>query len=175
MAVNDDKRAQEQGQELLRCMNAQFPDFASIDWLVTNGASMGVTDREGLTPLLRAMTWGNKSVIQNMVRRGADVNYAGGKAGVTAMQIAAASGDLELVAFMVQAGGDILQRNKAGISALDAAHRNPNPGVLEFVEEAARPLLAARDAAERHAKAISDGVPVEKPFSPLKPLRFRPR
>jgi ankyrin repeat protein len=155
-------------------MNSQFPEISDIHWLIDNGASMAATDRDGLTPLLRAMSWGNRDVIRNMMNHGADVNYAGGRTGITAMQIAASSGDTELVQSMLDAGGDVLTKNKMGISALDAARRNPKGGVLALIEAAARPLLEAQEAAVRHEKSLRDGLPVEKPFSPMKPIKFRP-
>ena len=174
-AKPDTAAAQQLGLGLLDQMSRQFPDMNDIFWLVRNGASLSVRDRDGLTPLVRAMGMGNKPLIREMVRHGAGVNDACGKHRVTALQIAASSGDLELVQLMVDAGGDVLQKNAIGVSALDGARRNPNGDVLPFVESVARPGLAAAASAEQHELAIKAGLPVEKPFRPLKRITLRPR
>jgi len=174
MSEADDKQARELGEGLLAQMSRQMPDVNDIVWLVRNGASMHVTDREGMTPLVKAMSWGNKPLIIEMIAHGADVNRACGRTGVTAMQIAASGSDAELVQYMLDHGGDVLSKNGAGRSALDVARVHNHADVLALIEEKAKPSLAEQEATARHETSIRSGLPVEKPFPPLKPLKFRP-
>lgn len=170
-----DAQARQLGEEIFQAMNRQRPDVDDILWLVRNGASMSVTDRSGMTPLLRAMDWGNKLLIAEMVARGADVNYAGGTAAITAMQVAATSPDGSLVGLMIQAGGDVLKKNARGDNALTIARKRGPSEALDLIEQKAKQQQALADAAERHSDALEKGLPVEKPFRPMKQLRLRPR
>jgi ankyrin repeat protein len=169
----DDAKAQELGRGIFAQGDRQFPDMNDILWLIRNGASMSVTDKNGMTPLLRAMNWGNKALIREMVAHSADVNYAGSSRQVTPLQIAVSGSDPEIVRLMLDAGGDLLKKNSAGANALDIARRNTNTAVLALVEEQARIQQAAVDAVENHRKAIDQGLPVEKPFKPMKRLTLK--
>ncbi len=170
----DDKQARDLGEGLFQQMSRQHVDVPDLLWLIRNGASMHVTDKDGMTPLLRAMGWGNALIIGEMIGHGADVNYAGGRHAITAVQIAASGSNPDIMRMMIDAGGDFLKKNASGANALEIARRTNAPTVLPLVEARAQVQQAAADASAAHSRALNEGLPVEKAFRPMKRITLRP-
>ena len=162
------------GTQLLHELTQQKPDMDDISWLIGQGASMKVTDKNGYTPLMHMLGWGNTSYIEAMIKHGADVNYRHPANGRSILQLAALRSSAAIVGIMLEAGGEVFQADKDGDTALALARKRGDAEVLQLVE--ARAPAQQPDYRQREAllKAVDTGMQIEKAFRPLKPLRYRP-
>lgn len=75
-----------------------------VEWLVGRGAKLDVTAKFGLTALMLAVVNGHVDVVRVLVRAGAKLELRGtgapGFAGKTALNLADARGDREMVAIL---------------------------------------------------------------------------
>lgn len=79
-----------------------------VDFLLDNGADIGVMDNEGWFPLAYASYYRNFPLVANLVYRGADVNVLCRAMGHThtPLTLAAISSDLGIVEFLLENGAD---------------------------------------------------------------------
>lgn len=102
--------------------------------LLEAGASVDPKgDLLGQTPLMLAARAGTASMVEELLRRGADPRRLDNE-GQTALHHAALSGDPDLLDRLVEAGAPAEAKNSAGWTALDLALQRGTP-------EAAEPLL----------------------------------
>jgi len=94
----------EQGGHNALMFAARAGDLASAKHLVAAGARLDEPDAFGTTPLVMAVHSGNVELIAYLLRRGADVNAAGG--GHTALHAAVLRGDPAAVTLLLAAGAD---------------------------------------------------------------------
>jgi ankyrin repeat protein len=100
---------------------------ALVEILLAHGASVAVTNREGITPLHLAASLGKTNIIEVLLKHGADIN-ARNSGGSTPLIWAVSGGQNSAVEFLLQHGADPNIRNDSGNTALDLAkNRNPNP------------------------------------------------
>jgi ankyrin repeat protein len=73
--------------------------------LLDRGAGMEIRDREtGATPLFQAAAWGRKTVVDLLVKRGADVN-AKNLLGVSPLAAAGKNGYVDIARVLRERGG----------------------------------------------------------------------
>jgi ankyrin repeat protein len=166
-------RAEELGQQLLQALVHQRPDMDDIGWLIGQGASMTVTDKNGYTPLAHMLGFGNAGYIQAMIDHGADVNYKYPSNGRSLLQGAVGRSSAAVVKMMLDAGGDVFAADNAGNNALTDARKRSDAEILSLVE--AQALQQRPDYKEREAllKAAESGMQAERPFHPMKTLKIR--
>lgn len=166
--------AETMGHQLLHELTQQRPDMDDIGWLIGQGASMTVTDRNGYTPLMHMLGTGNTNYIKAMIEHGADVNYRHPANGRSILQLAASRSSVAIVGMMLAADGDVFQKDNGGDDALTLARKRGDAEILSLVE--ARALVQQPDYQQREAllKAAETGMQIEKSFRPMKLLKLRP-
>ena len=98
-----------------------------VKTLAEAGANLNVQDWRGVTPLMEAAAEGHANVVVELIRAGADVSVVSSRewwsvaAGSTALHFAAAESSIECGVLLVEAGADMMTRNKNSISPLDLA------------------------------------------------------
>ncbi len=122
-------------------------DEAAIRMLVAAGADVNAPAAKGVTPLLRAIELGLRSMCTLLLALGADATAAD-KRGITPLHRAAASDDLYIFDRLVRAGADIAARDARGDTAL---HRSMSV-TRYFLDEmpVARRLVRARELLDVH-------------------------
>ena len=66
---------------------------------ITLRANINAQDRYGTTPLMAAVTWGHKEIVQLLLEAGADITKKN-KAGATALQLAKIHNNTEIIALL---------------------------------------------------------------------------
>jgi ankyrin repeat protein len=102
---------------------AMIGDVTSARRVISFGVDVNARDREGLTPLLRAVMFENIGVARLLLEHGANASIAGaddypGGAGIIALHAAAWSGREDIYRLLVEAGADTRALSPDGYSAL---------------------------------------------------------
>jgi ankyrin repeat protein len=95
--------------------------------LLAHGASVAVTNRDGVMPLHVAASFGKTNVIEALLSHGADINARDGW-GSTPLLRASANGQKATAELLLQRGADPNIRNNAGNTPLDLAKNLPPGG-----------------------------------------------
>lgn len=162
------------GCDLLEELAEQDPDFDYINRMIDQGADLTATGRDGVTAFMIACSWGDKELVPKMLAHGAEVN-ARDKAGNTPLHLVVASGKYDIIRLLLEKGADAELKNDKGQTPIDCAQSWQEPDVADLLRKKSGELRAAREAKEQFNHAVTHGMPVEKPFSPLKPLKFKPK
>ncbi|MDD5483946.1 MAG: ankyrin repeat domain-containing protein [Kiritimatiellae bacterium] len=85
-----------------------------------------VIDKDGMTPLMKAVRINNLDAVKYLIAKGADVNVRDYKFGWTPLMWAAHNGRLDIIKFLVDKGADINTKNKIGTTPLVLAVRTDN-------------------------------------------------
>ena len=103
-------------------------------WLA-NGVSVDVQNDMGFTPLIWTACYNRMSVMDELLRCGADTN-AKDKGDWTALHRAANCGHIEAVATLVAAGCDVSIRTSGGLTAAGIARIHGYQAILTLLETA---------------------------------------
>ncbi|TYC57068.1 ankyrin repeat domain-containing protein [Marinobacter sp. BW6] len=95
-----------------------------VQLLLSAGADVNASDRNGYTPVMRAAENGHLSVVKVLLAAGANVNVSQG--GESLLMKIVANGDLLTAERLVAAGADVNYRAKDGQTALDIARTTNN-------------------------------------------------
>ncbi|PPI84865.1 ankyrin repeat domain-containing protein [Marinobacter maroccanus] len=95
-----------------------------VQLLLSAGADVNTSDRNGYTPVMRAAENGHLSVVKVLVAAGANVNVSQG--GESLLMKIVANGDLLTAERLVAAGADVNYRARDGQTALDIARATNN-------------------------------------------------
>lgn len=95
-----------------------------VQLLLSAGADVNTSDREGYTPVMRAAENGHLSVVKVLLAAGANVNVSQG--GESLLMKIVANGDLLTAERLVAAGADVNYLGSHGQSALDIARATNN-------------------------------------------------
>jgi uncharacterized protein len=96
-------------------------NFAAVETLVRNGASVLVIGRGRMTALHEASANGQATVVNHLLSLGAEVN-AETIDGVTPLMCAAAWGNTEVAQLLLENGADPTRTDRAGATAADIAY-----------------------------------------------------
>ena len=101
--------------------------------LLDGGADQGVRDAYGWTPLMRAVDRRRGDFVRLLLDRpGVDLGQRQ-EDGATALHIAAASGDIEIVRLLVTHGADPAATDRNGKSAAEIANTAGFPEIAEYL------------------------------------------
>ncbi len=92
----------------------------------------------GRTPLFWAAVLGHAKIVDYLIRRGANVNFAESESGNTALLAAASQGNAESIQALIHAGAELAIQNKAGETILTAAVRGNNLELTQFLVSTGR-------------------------------------
>jgi uncharacterized protein len=84
-----------------------YDDLDTADLLIRSGARVSTANREGVTPLQLAAMNGSASMIDKLLKAGADANAALTPSGDTALMMAARTGTPEAITVLLEAGATV--------------------------------------------------------------------
>ena len=130
-----------------------------VKTLCAAGADTNVPDHWGLTPLMGAASKGSDEVVCELIRAGASVNvaasskwYGGLAAGSTALHFAAEYNSIKCGVLLMEAGANMIVRNKDSKSPLDLASDNFQQTVRQAQSFSTKRIVAVIGNAE-HGKS----------------------
>lgn len=102
---------------------AMIGDVSSARRVISFGVDVNARDKEGLTPLLRAVMYGNIEVLRLLLEHGADASIRGaddypGEAGLIAVHAAAWAGREDIYSLLLDGGADPTVLSTNGYSVL---------------------------------------------------------
>jgi uncharacterized protein len=91
-----------------------YDDLDTADLLIRSGARVSTANREGVTPLQLAAMNGSASMIDKLLKAGADANAALTPSGDTALMMAARTGTPEAITVLLEAGATVNAKESWG-------------------------------------------------------------
>ena len=85
----------------------RYDDLDTADLLIRSGARVSTANREGVTPLQLAAMNGSASMIDKLLKAGAEANAALTPSGDTALMMAARTGTPEAITVLLEAGANV--------------------------------------------------------------------
>lgn len=110
--------SQSYDQELFNAVKAA--DIISVKKFLKQGMSVNQVDYKGLTPLMRAASFGHTEVVKLLLTHGAKVNLMD-KEGNTPLKHGAWSDKPEIIDLLLEAGADLEAKNKLGTTPIWSA------------------------------------------------------
>ncbi|KAK8017828.1 hypothetical protein PG993_014154 [Apiospora rasikravindrae] len=127
--------------------------------LVNKGAELNIRGgHDDSTPLTNAAEFMYRDSVELLLENSADINLTDAK-GDTALTVACATDDDEIVRVLLRRGADLLHVNHAGLNALQVAMREEADDCLEILVERTSALFAAlRSAMDGGNMAVTSVV-----------------
>lgn len=160
------------GQDLLRELKLQHPDFDTLRDFLKSKADMKQVDRDGSNALGLVVTWGNIPLMKQMIDCGADVNHKGA-GGNTALHMAVALRAKSTITFLINNGADAGIANDRGQTPVDCARGWEDMGLAKEVQDKFNKVSAAKKEKADYEHSVSNGMPVLQPFQPMKQIKLR--
>jgi len=91
-----------------------------------------LNDNDGAIPIIMAASVGNISILNELIKSGADVNIKG-KENVTALLIACSESDFRTIKILVKSGADVNAKNSDGSTALMIASYKGQKQSVEYL------------------------------------------
>lgn len=98
-----------------------------------------MTSKSGFTPLHIASHYGNESIANLLVSKGADVNYAA-KHNITPLHVAAKWGKTNMVGLLLEKGANIESKTRDGLTPLHCAARSGHEMVVDMLLDRGAPI-----------------------------------
>jgi ankyrin repeat protein len=111
-----------------------------VEFLHSKGADINAKDSDGQTALMYAARKSSTPTVEFLLKNGAEVNVQSTKRGITALIIAAAVGDEELVRLLLGHGADKELAEIDGDTAVDHARQNGHATVVTLLENPPPPV-----------------------------------
>lgn len=135
-AKKDDVKA----AKLLLEVTTVFPPQSSLTPSVfQNEHNPDVTSKSGFTPLHIASHYGNESIANLLIQKGADVNYVA-KHNISPLHVAAKWGKANMVAVLLDKGANIEAKTRDGLTPLHCAARSGHEHVVDTLLERGGPI-----------------------------------
>jgi ankyrin repeat protein len=111
-------------KDVLLLNAARSGNFNQILAILTQGANVDATDRDGTTALMFAAQQGYTEIVRVLIEAGANLNLPRKRYGLTALMLAASEARADVLQTLVAAGADVNAKNDDGSTALMiAAHK----------------------------------------------------
>lgn len=107
---------------------------AVVQALCDAGANVNVQDGDGHTALMFAVKGSHLATAEFLLENGADVNIQSKKQRISALIVAAAIGNIEVVQLLLDHGADTDLAEIDGSTALDRARQYGHPAVVALLE-----------------------------------------
>lgn len=160
------------GQDLLKELKNQHPDFDTLRDFLKSKADMSQVDRDGSNALALVVSWGNIALMKQMIDCGADVNHRG-CGGNTALHTAVALRAKSTITFLINNGADAGIANDKGQTPVDCARGWEDMGLAKEVQDKFNKVAALRKEKADYEHAVTHGMPVLEPFQPMKQIQLR--
>src|SRR5206468_11147483 len=162
---------------------ARWDDVEMARDLARAGANARAANRAGATPLFLAAMNGSATMIERLLKAGADPNAAVLSHGETALMIAARTGKLDAVQVLVSHGAGVQEKEDLrGTDALMWAAEQGHSGVVKFlldngadVDAQSKIIRPVRRNGLGFARPSPGGKPNGEPMGALTPLLFAAR
>nr|CAD7397593.1 unnamed protein product [Timema poppensis] len=126
---------------------AKKDDCKAAALLLQNNHNPDVTSKSGFTPLHIAAHYGNESIANLLLNRGADVNYAAKdivlfavQHNITPLHVAAKWGKTNMVSLLLEKGANIESKTRDGLTPLHCAARSGHEQVVDMMLERGAPI-----------------------------------
>ncbi|MEZ0262990.1 MAG: ankyrin repeat domain-containing protein [Alphaproteobacteria bacterium] len=160
------------GQDLLKELTNQHPDFDTLRDYLKSKADLSQTDRHGNTALQLVVTWGNIALMKQMIDGGVDVNHKG-TGGNTALHTAVALRSKSTIKLLIDNGADAGIANDNGQTPVDCARGWDDADLADSVQAKFNKVSAAKKEKADYEHSVNNGMPVLEPFQPLKQIQLR--
>lgn len=104
-----------------------------VEYLVSQGAFIDITDNAGITPLGVASAFGRVEIVKYLLQQGASPNIAG-MGGITPLHAAAGGGHLKVVKSLVDYGASLYGRDDSGAYPIGLADKKGHSDVVEYLK-----------------------------------------
>jgi len=118
---------------------------AVVEFLYGKGANINAIDSSGQNALMHACRTSSNETAAFLLKNGVEVNVQEKKRGVSALMIAAASGDVALVRMLLDHGADANLTDKFGRTAKGMAQKRGNSAVVDLLPDPPSPPPATGD------------------------------
>lgn len=116
-----------------------YHSYSDYVYLIQNDHNPDVTSKSGFTPLHIASHYGNQSIANLLVQKGADVNYSA-KHSITPLHVAAKWGKSNMVSLLLEQGAHIEAKTRDGLTPLHCAARSGHEQVVDMLLEKSAPI-----------------------------------
>ncbi len=115
-------------------------DLDSIKSQLKNGENVNQVDQWGWTPLLWATYYDHYTIVDYLLRNGADINFKStndqaAPKGSTPLIVASYNGNIGMTKFLLRRGADKNIKNSAGETAHDVAEKYHFTGVIDLLDK----------------------------------------
>lgn len=129
---------------------------AVVDWLLSLGADVNITDNDGYTPLLVASQFGHSKLVQKLLAKGADVR-ARSKEGNSVLHLTWGT-NAATVSVLIAAGAELNAQTKDGMTPLSvSAHHGTTDVVRELLRHKPDVNLADKEGMTALMEAARKG------------------
>lgn len=99
-------------------------------------AAVGVNaeDQDKLTPLMKACAKGDLKAVNDLLARGADVNYPHAQFRITPIMVAAYFGHLDIVKVLIEKGANVVLKDSVNAEAVDWAEFDNHDDVAKVLK-----------------------------------------
>ena len=106
-----------------------------VEFLISEGADVNATDSDGQSALMYACKRSFNETAAFLLKNGAEVNVRSKKKGITALMLAAVSGNVELVRMLLEDGADANVTDIFGRTAKLLAQKKGNSAVVDLLPD----------------------------------------
>jgi len=127
----DEKNGQQENTALVKACFDGSLDIAKV--LVDAGANMNLKTKDKISPLLYAVEYKHKHIVEYLISKGVNIDEKNGQVENTALIKACENGSLDIAKVLVDAGANINLKSKAGFAPLYMAVDKKHKPIVEYL------------------------------------------
>ncbi len=113
----------------------KYASLEMIELFLANGIDLMERDADGISALDMAIKFKRTEIIKFCIDKGFDLNSTKRKSGITPVMLAACFSDLEMMALLLDRGGNTSVIDKSGMAAKDYAKKLGQKKMVEFLTQ----------------------------------------